>query len=175
MIDSAGLYKRASEPLLASSPLQSDPAPPEGGEVLLETSSDLGTSSDQLVNFESSLEASNKAETDEYARLQLRIYLLTLIVTAFAASITAIVFDLFSAISLLVGGLSGLLYLRLLARSIGKLGKSSNSLGKIQLVVPVLLVLVVTKSPQLELLPSLLGFLLYKPSLIIQVLLESKT
>ena len=77
--------------------------------------------------------------------------------------------------SLLVGALSGVLYLRLLARSIGKLGTSSKSVGKIQLIVPVLLVLAVSKLSQLELLPALLGFLLYKPSLVFQILLESRS
>ena len=76
---------------------------------------------------------------------------------------------------MLVGALSGSLYLRLLARSIGQLGKGSNAVGKIQLVVPVLLVLAVSKIPQLDLIPSMLGFLLYKPSLIIQALIESRT
>jgi len=71
-----------------------------------------------------------------------------------------------------VGALAGVVYLRLLARSIGKLGKTSKSVGKVQLVVPVLLVLVVSRLPQLELLPSLLGFLMYKPALILQVMLE---
>jgi len=82
-------------------------------------------------------------------------------------------FSLSTSISLLIGALFGALYLRLLARSVGNLGKSSKTVGKIQLVVPVLLVLGVSKLPQLDLLPSLLGFLLYKPSLILQVMLES--
>jgi len=42
--------------------------------------------------------------------------------------------------------------------------------GKIQLLVPVLLVLAASKVPQLDLIPALLGFLLYKPALIIQFL-----
>jgi ATP synthase protein I len=90
-------------------------------------------------------------------------------------SVTALVFDLHIASSLLVGAVCGVLYLRLLARSVGKLGKASKSVSKIQLLVPVLLVLAVSRLPELELLPALFGFLLYKPAMILQVLLESRT
>jgi ATP synthase protein I len=62
--------------------------------------------------------------------------------------------------------------LRLLAKSIGSLGKKSTSVSKFQLLVPVLLVLVVTKLPYLHLIPALVGFLLYKPSLILQFIFE---
>jgi len=77
-----------------------------------------------------------------------------------------------TSLSLLVGSLSGILYLRLLARGIGKLGKTSKGVSKVQLLVPVCLVLATSKLPELQMIPALLGFLLYKPSLIIQFLLE---
>ncbi|KGG15784.1 hypothetical protein EV07_1749 [Prochlorococcus sp. MIT 0603] len=62
--------------------------------------------------------------------------------------------------------------MRLLAKSIGSLGKTSSSVSKVQLIVPVLLVLVIAKLPGLDLTPALVGFLLYKPSLIFQFLIE---
>ena len=108
----------------------------------------------------------------EYVDLQRRIYRLILILALTGALISFIVFDSLFAISFLIGSFSGLLYLRLLARSIGKLGNTSKAINKVQLFVPVLMILLVFKLPQLELLPALLGFLLYKPSLIIQFLIE---
>ena len=72
--------------------------------------------------------------------------------------------------SLLVGALSGIFYFRLLARGVGRLGTSSKIVGKVQLLVPVILVLVSSRFPQLEIIPALLGFLLYKPALIIEFL-----
>ena len=78
---------------------------------------------------------------DEYVRLQLNIFKSTLIAAAFAFVISVVFFDFQASISLLIGALSGILYLRLLARSVGKLGKSSKTVSKIQLVIPVLLVL----------------------------------
>ena len=107
-------------------------------------------------------------------QLQRRNFMAAFFVTAIADAITAFFFDFQVSISLLVGALSGVLYLRLLARSIGKLGTSTKSVSKIQLLIPVVLVLAVSKLSQLELLPALLGFLLYKPSLIFQIWLDSR-
>ena len=73
---------------------------------------------------------------------------------------------------MLIGGLAGALYLRLLARSVGKLGKGSKKVSKLQLLVPVVLVMAAARLPQLELLPALLGFLLYKPAVILQALTD---
>ncbi|ABX09507.1 hypothetical protein [Prochlorococcus marinus] len=109
---------------------------------------------------------------NEYVQLQSAIFKLAFVLSTLAVGFTAIAIDFHSSISVLVGALSGLIYLRLLARSIGRLGVQSQSVGKAQLLVPVVLVVVVTKLPQLDLLPSLVGFLLYKPSLIIQFLLK---
>ncbi len=141
---------------------------------MLRTSAEAGKSNESPLSLDSSKEVA-KASNDEYAHLQMRIFIVTLIVSAFAVSITAIFFELQASFSILIGAFSGILYMRLLARSIGSLGTSSKTVSKIQLVVPVLLVLAVSKLPQLELLPALLGFLLYKPSLVIQALLDSRT
>ncbi len=139
---------------------------------MVENSQKLQQSPECDLNLGPSVDAS-KASSDEYLQLQRRIYRAALLVTVFSVSITAFFFGLQTSISLLIGALSGILYLRLLARSIGRLGSQSKSVSKIQLIVPVVLVLAVSKFSQLELLPSLLGFLLYKPSLILQILLES--
>ena len=133
---------------------------------------EAATSTETPLNHASPSSVST-AQLDEYVRLQRRIYLATLLVTVFAFAITLIFYDLHASISLLIGAISGLFYMRLLARSVGKLGKDVKAVGKIQLVVPVLLVLAVSRLPQLELIPSLVGFLLYKPALILQAMLES--
>ena len=53
-----------------------------------------------------------------------------------------------------------------------RLGGDRKSVGKVQLLVPVVLVLASARIPALEILPALLGFLLYKPALIIQAVLD---
>lgn len=110
---------------------------------------------------------------DAYARLQRRLILFTIVATALAVPLTAWGFGPSSAVSLLVGGLAGLLYLRLLARSVSRFGADTKSVGKAQLLVPVLLVLAAAKIPQLQILPAVLGFLLYKPALIVQAVLDA--
>jgi len=110
--------------------------------------------------------------TDEYALLQLRTIRLTIFITIFLVLILVFFASLKFALSLLIGSFSGILYLRLLARGIGKLGKSSNSVSKTQLVVPILLFFISTRFSQIDLLTALLGFLVFKPALIIQFLLK---
>jgi len=124
----------------------------------------------KTVTTLASSEETPQDASSEYVQLQRRIFKMALVLSALAVVFTTIVFDFHSSMSVLVGALFGLAYLRLLARSIGRLGVQSQSVGKAQLLVPVILVVVVTRLPQLELLPSLVGFLLYKPSLIIQFL-----
>ncbi len=160
------------EPLLASPFSKSSKSSPVGELVLGEETREVSSSSETGTN----LQSSNKdfeVLTNEYVLLQRRIFVLNLVISAVAVSLSAIFFGLNVSLSILVGAFSGLFYLRLLARSIGNLGKTTSGVNKVQLIVPVVLFLVVAKLPQLQLLPSLLGFFLYKPSLIIQFLLES--
>jgi ATP synthase protein I len=108
----------------------------------------------------------------DYQRLQRRLLAATATVTALAVPLSGLFFGGPTALSLLVGGLAGLLYLFLFSRSVSRLGGDSKSVGKVQLLVPVVLVLAAARIPALEILPALLGFLLYKPALILQAVLD---
>ena len=110
---------------------------------------------------------------EEYARLQRRLLIATAWAIAVAVPLCGVVWDGATALSLLLGGCGGLLYVRLLARSVSRLGGDRKSVGKVQLLVPVVLVLAAARIPALQMLPMLLGFLLYKPALIVQALLDS--
>jgi len=158
--------------LLAYPNLHPENDPPQKGSLSKESSFEPCNVSGEVLNLEGSEDVTINVP-DEYVHLQRRILIATIFLSIFAIGISAVFFDLLTTSSVLVGAFFGLLYLRLLARSIGKLGKSTKQVSKIQLIVPVLLVLAASKLPQLELLPALFGFLLYKPSLIIQMLLES--
>jgi ATP synthase protein I len=108
---------------------------------------------------------------DEYGILQRRLLLATLTVTL---TVTLVCWPFFggpAARSLLLGGCCGLLYLRLLARSVARIGPDSRSLGRFQIVVPALLVVAAARIPAIELLPALAGFVLYKPALLLQAVL----
>ncbi|MCP9825006.1 ATP synthase subunit I [Synechococcus sp. EJ6-Ellesmere] len=105
---------------------------------------------------------------EDFIRLQRRLLLSTAVISLVAALAAALLFDRTTALSLSLGAVSGMLYLRLLARSVGRIGAESKQVGKAQLLVPVLLVLGCSRVPQLEVLPALIGFLLYKPALLLQ-------
>ncbi len=158
--------------MLASPLLLPEPNPPQEGELPSSENVDVPQLANKSLNSLKPAEKS-KSSSVEYEQLQRRIFRLTLMISALAVSISAFFFDIQAAISMLVGSMFGIFYLRLLAKSVGKISQQSRNLGKVQLLVPVLLVLVVSRLPQLELLPALLGFLLYKPSLIVQFLFES--
>ena len=127
------------------------------------------SSLDPLLDIDS-LDTSSGVKTDEYLELQFRVLRLTFLLTIFFVGIAGFFWGTQASASLLVGALSGIFYFRLLARGVGRLGTSSKIVGKVQLLVPVLLVLVSSRFPQIDLIPALLGFLLYKPALIIQFL-----
>jgi ATP synthase protein I len=110
---------------------------------------------------------------DHFHRLRRRLLVATSVAAAIAVPTVAFVFGVSVALSTLLGAVSGLLYLLLLSRSVSRLGVSSKSVGKIQLLVPIVLVLATTKVPGLHVLPALLGFLLYKPALLVQALLDA--
>jgi ATP synthase protein I len=108
---------------------------------------------------------------DDYVRLQRRLMMATLAVSAAAVPLSWICFGGSAAASLLLGACSGLLYLRLLARSVARIGSDSRSIGRFQLLVPTLLVMAAIRIPAIELLPALAGFVLYKPALLLQAVL----
>lgn len=108
---------------------------------------------------------------DEFHRLQNRLLLATLLLSVVASAITFAVFGVSAGCSLVIGASCGLLYLRLLARSVARLGNQTRSLSRFQIVVPALLVVACTRLPALELIPALAGFVLYKPALLLQAVL----
>jgi ATP synthase protein I len=134
--------------------------PSADGEALLTSTR---TSTDQQI--------ADPIVVDPFLRLQRRLLLATLLLTLAVSLISWPLFGASAARSLLLGGCCGLLYLRLLARSVARIGPESRSIGRFQIVVPALLVVAAARVPTLELLPALLGFLLYKPALLLQAVL----
>ena len=118
--------------------------------------------------------AVRKEPLDFFENLVVRSLLLNIAFAILALVISLTFFDFNFSMSLLLGSVFGILYLRLLSKNILKLGTNTNSVGKFQLILPILLVLLSSKSHQVELLPAFMGFILYKPSLIIQFLFQPK-
>lgn len=109
----------------------------------------------------------------DYFRLQWKLQQFTLLLSVVAVLATGLLLSWHSAAAVLVGATAALLYLRLLGRSVTRLGGEQRSMGKAQLLVPILLVLATCRLPQLDVLPAFLGFLLYKPAVILQAVLDA--
>ena len=93
---------------------------------------------------------------EDFCRLQRRRLLGTVLVSLVTVPIVAFTMNLSVAGSVLVGACAGLLYLRLLARSVARLSDQSRGLGRFHLIVPTLLVVGSLKLPNLDLLSVLL-------------------
>ena len=106
------------------------------------------------------------SKNDEYTKLQITIFGITFIVATLVASITGIIIGYTFGFSVFVGAIAGIFYLRLLAKSIGKIGKESNGFSQLQLLVPVCLFLFASKLGSLDIFTAMIGFFIYKPSLI---------
>ena len=106
------------------------------------------------------------SKNDEYTKLQITIFGITFIVAISVASITGIIIGYTFGFSVFIGAIAGIFYLRLLAKSIGKIGKESNGFSQLQLLVPVCLFLFASKLGSLDIFPAMIGFFIYKPSLI---------
>ena len=126
--------------------------------ILNEISTENGTSiPSKLINFFS--------VSDDYFNLQLAIFCLTFALSLFISLLTAFLISRIFGLSLFVGSITGIFYLRLLAKSIGNLGKTSSGVSKLQLLLPVCLFIFASKNELIQILPAMIGFFLYKPSL----------
>ena len=106
------------------------------------------------------------SNNDEYTKLQITIFGITFIVATLVASITGIIIGYTFGCSVFVGAIAGIFYLRLLAKSIGKIGKESTGVSQLQLLVPVCLFIFASKLGSLDIFPVMIGFFIYKPSLV---------
>ena len=106
------------------------------------------------------------SKSDEYIKLQLTIFGITFIASIFIALITGMFLGFTFGFSILIGSLAGIFYLRLLAKSVGKIGKESTGVSKFQILVPVCLFIFASKLGSLDIFPAMIGFFIYKPSLI---------
>ena len=89
--------------------------------------------------------------SSNFFKLQLAIFALTFVFSIFISLFAALIISFKFGLSLFMGSIAGILYLRLLAKSIGNLGKTTSGVSKVQLIIPVCLFLFASK---LEIRPS---------------------
>ena len=104
--------------------------------------------------------------SDDFFKLQLAIFVLTFVISLILTLFELIIFGLKFGLSLFIGSIAGIFYLRLLSKSISKLGKTSSGITKVQLLIPLCLFIFSSKIELIELIPAVIGFLIYKPAII---------
>lgn len=107
---------------------------------------------------------------EDYYRLQRELLVITLILTGLIFPAVWGYYGSNIALSYLLGGCTGLAYLRLLGKNVERLGAESGNVGKSQLGIFIAVFLLATQVKQLHVLPIFLGFMTFKATLIIYTL-----
>ena len=106
------------------------------------------------------------SKNDEYTKLQISIFGISFIFAILFATMTGFIIGHTFGFSVFIGAIAGIFYLRLLAKSVGKIGKETTRVSQLQLLVPVCLFIFASKLGSLDIFPAMIGFFIYKPSLI---------
>nr|WP_238360643.1 ATP synthase subunit I [Iningainema tapete] len=106
----------------------------------------------------------------EFYQLYQELLLITLVLTGIIFFSVWFFYSLNIALNYLLGGCTGVIYLRMLAKDVERLGNQKQQLSKTRLALLVALILLASRWNQLLILPIFLGFLTYKATLIIYVI-----
>ncbi|MBE9032781.1 ATP synthase subunit I [filamentous cyanobacterium LEGE 11480] len=106
----------------------------------------------------------------DFYQLRKELLLITLGLTAIIFPCVWIIYDLNIALNYLLGGVTGVAYLRLLAKNVEQLGTDSGGGGKSHIAVFIGVMVFATQWEQLQVLPVFLGFLTFKATLLIYTL-----
>jgi ATP synthase protein I len=106
----------------------------------------------------------------EYHQLQQDLFKIALILTGVVFVPVWIVYSLNIALNYLIGACTGVVYLRMLAKDVERLGRKKQRISNTRLALLIGLILVASRWDQLQIMPIFLGFLTYKVALILYML-----
>ena len=109
----------------------------------------------------------------EYRQLQFQLLLVTLGMALIIFLVVWKVYSLPTALNYLLGGCTGVVYLKMLARDVERLGNQSDRLGYARLAPFIGVMIIATRWHDLQIVPIFLGFLTYKAAIIVYALKTS--
>ncbi len=106
----------------------------------------------------------------DFYQLYQEMLMITLALTGIIFISVWIFYSLNIALNYLLGACGGIVYLRMLAKDVERLGRERQKLSKTRLALLVGLILLASRWNQLQVMPVFLGFLTYKATLLIYVI-----
>jgi ATP synthase protein I len=106
----------------------------------------------------------------EFYQLYQELLLWTLALTGIIFVCVWMSYSLKLALNYSIGACTGVVYLRMLAKDVERLGRGRERLSQTRLALLIGLILLASQWNQLQILPIFLGFLTYKAALIIYVI-----
>ncbi|MBW4440111.1 MAG: ATP synthase subunit I [Plectolyngbya sp. WJT66-NPBG17] len=106
----------------------------------------------------------------EYYRLQNELLTTTVVLIGLIFFPVWYFYSLNTALNYLIGACTGVVYLKLLARNVERLGTEKQQISKTHLALFVGVIVIATQVKELHVLPVFLGFLTYKGALLVYTL-----
>lgn len=138
--------------------------------VNLSEDSSQPTPTTEELDQSNSLPSQTDSSMQEYYQLKQTLLLVTLAMTGIVFVSVWIFYSLDIALNYLIGACTGMVYLRMLAKDVERLGQQKKSLGSARLALFIGLFIVATQWQRLQILPIFLGFLTFKAAIIVYVL-----
>ena len=134
------------------------------------TETDAEEADDEASNTEGEqpivLPPASETSMEDYVQLQQKLLKLTLVFTLVICLGVWWAYSIEIALNYVVGAVTGIVYFRMLANSVGKIGREKPKPSSARLAVFVGVMVASTQWQQLSVLPVFLGFLTYKAALI---------
>ncbi|MBF2065497.1 MAG: ATP synthase subunit I [Calothrix sp. C42_A2020_038] len=122
---------------------------------------------DAQSGFEDSEPASSM---QEFYQLYKELLSITLVITGIIFVSVWIFYSLNIALNYLLGACTGLVYIRMLAKDVERLGTEKQRLSKTRFALLAIVILLASRWNELQVMPIFLGFLTYKATLILYVI-----